>query len=118
MVKSVPANEVRASWLDNAAMFEREVIVYSEIIPVLRKTLGFVFSRLTVLTPLMWDYPWITLVLSFYVRRSHRSMARYVFRLSACACAIGSTQGTMITDANFEEMTIYIRHLYPVYPGK
>ena len=31
-------------------------------------------------------------------------MARYVFRLSACACAIGSTQGTMITDANFEEI--------------
>ena len=43
MVKSVPVNEVRATWLHNAAMFEREVIVYSEIIPALRKTLGLVF---------------------------------------------------------------------------
>ena len=40
MVKAVPANRVRALWLENAAMFEREVAVYFEIMPALRKLSG------------------------------------------------------------------------------
>merc|ERR1719322_714402 len=40
MVKTVPQNKVRAEWLANAAMFEREVAVYFEILPALRRING------------------------------------------------------------------------------